>query len=30
MAFGFRYVDGYKEEAKGNLAIDLVEAAVPN
>ncbi|TVY85519.1 hypothetical protein LSUE1_G000385 [Lachnellula suecica] len=30
MPYGFRYVDGYAEEAKGHLAIDVANAALPN
>jgi hypothetical protein len=30
MPFGDRYVEGYTEGAKGKLAIDVIENALPN
>jgi hypothetical protein len=29
MQYGVRYVENYTEEAKGHLAIDIVEGALP-
>ncbi|KAB8292396.1 hypothetical protein EYC80_008131 [Monilinia laxa] len=30
MQFGFRYVENYTEEAKGHLAIDIIDGTLPN
>jgi hypothetical protein len=30
MAFGYRFVDGYPQQAQGKLAVDAVVAALPN
>lgn len=30
MEFGVRYVENYTQEAKGHLAIDLINESLPN